>query len=47
MEHQKLLNLLNKAIGSKFVTGKWNIFNDNSKLNFNIGNEMKYRSLKI
>ena len=29
MEHQKLLNLLNKANDSKFVTRKWNIVNDN------------------
>ena len=28
MEHQKILNLLNKASGFKFVTRKWNIIND-------------------
>ena len=29
MEYQKILNLLNEASDSKFVTGKWNIVNDN------------------
>ena len=33
MEHQKILNLLNEANDSKFVTRKWNIANDNSTLN--------------
>ena len=27
MEHQKVLNLLNEASDSKFVTRKWNIVN--------------------
>ena len=31
MEHQKILNLLNEANDSKFVTRKWNMVNDNSK----------------
>ena len=31
MVHQKILNLMNEAIDSKFVTRKWNIVNDNSK----------------
>ena len=30
MEHQKILNLLNEVNDSKFVTKKWNIFNDQS-----------------
>ena len=34
MEHQKILNLLNEASDSKFVTRKWNIVNDNSKANY-------------
>ena len=34
MEHQKILNLLNEANDSKFVTRKWNIANDDSKLNY-------------
>ena len=28
MKHQKMLNLLNEANNSKFVTRKWNIVND-------------------
>ena len=39
MEHQKISNLLNDANDSKFVTRKWNIVNDNSKANYNAGNE--------
>ena len=35
MEHQKILNLLNEANDSKFVTRKWNISNDNSKADYN------------
>ena len=31
MEQQKILNLLNEANSSKFVTRKCNIANDNSK----------------
>ena len=34
MEHQNMLNLLNEANDSKFVTRKWNIVNDNSKSNY-------------
>ena len=30
MEHQKILNLLNEASDSKFVTRKWNTDNDKS-----------------
>ena len=33
MEHQKMLNLLNEANDSKFLTRKLNIVNDNSKSN--------------
>ena len=40
MEHQKILNLLNEANDSKFVTRKWNIVNDNSKTNYDVGNEI-------
>ena len=42
MEHQKILNLLNKANNSNFVTRKWNIVNDNSKANYNAANEISY-----
>ena len=34
MEHQKILNLLNEASDSKFMTRNWNIVNDNSKANY-------------
>ena len=40
MKHQRILNLFNEAKNSKFVTRKWNIVNDNSKANYNVGNEM-------
>ena len=40
MEHQKILNLLNEANGFKFVTRKWNIANDQSNANYNVGNEI-------
>ena len=42
MEHQKIINLLNEANDSKFVTIKWNIVNDNSKANCDVGNEIIY-----
>ena len=38
MKHQKILNLLNEANDSRFVTRKWNIVNDNSKSNYDAGN---------
>ena len=44
MEHQKLLNLLNDANDSKFVMRKWNIVNDNSKANYDAGNEITYNT---
>ena len=34
MKHQKIINLFNEANDSKFVTRKWNIFNDGSKTNY-------------
>ena len=44
MKHQKILNFLNKANDSKFVTRKWNIVNDNSKASFERGNEITYNT---
>ena len=44
MEHQKMLNWLNQANNSKFVTRKWNIVNDNSKANYEAGNEIIYNT---
>ena len=40
MEHQKILNLLNEANDSKFVTRKWGIVNDNLKVNYDTANEI-------
>ena len=39
MEHLKILTLLNEASDSKFVTRKRNFVNDNSKANYDVGNE--------
>ena len=44
MEHQKLLNLLNEASDSKFVTRKCNIVNDQSNANYDVGNEVIYNT---
>ena len=44
MEHQKILNLLNEANDSKFVTREWNIINENSKANYEEGNETTYNT---
>ena len=40
MQHQKMLYLLNEANGSKFVTRKRNIVNDNSKSTYAAANEI-------
>ena len=40
MEHQKILNLLNEASDSKFVASKWDIFNDQSNRDHDVGNEI-------
>ena len=34
------MNLWNEASDSKFVTKEWNIVNDQSNANFNVGNEI-------
>ena len=44
MEHQKILNLLNEAKDSEFVTRKWNIVNDDSKSNYDATNEITYNT---
>ena len=44
MEHQQILNLLNEVNDSKFVTKKWNIVNDQSNTNYNVGNENIYNA---
>ena len=40
MELKKILNLLNEAINSKFMTRRWNIINDQSNPNYCVGNEI-------
>ena len=40
MEHKKILNLLSEANSSKFVTRKWNIVNDQSNADYDVGNEI-------
>ena len=47
MEHQKILKLLNKAGRSKFVTRKWNIVNDQSNANDDVGNEIIYNTVEL
>ena len=42
MEHQKILNLLNEANDSKFVTRRWKVVNGDSKVNYDVGNEIIY-----
>ena len=44
MEQQKILNSLNEANNSKFITRKCNIANDNSKANYGVGNEITYNT---
>ena len=44
MEHQKILNLLNEASDSKFVTRKCNIVNEQSNANYDVGNEVIYNT---
>ena len=46
MEHQKVLNFLNESNNSKFVTRKWNIANDQSNANYNVGNEIIYNTVR-
>ena len=40
MEHQKILNVLNEADDSKFVTRKWNFVNDQSNANYDVETEI-------
>ena len=42
MEHQQIINLLNGASDSKFVTRKWNIANDQPNTNYDVGNQDIY-----
>ena len=40
----KMLNLLNEESNSKFVTRKWNIVNNQSDANYDVGNEIIYNT---
>ena len=42
MKQQKILHVLNEINNSKFVTRKWNIFNDQSDTNSDAGNKIIY-----
>ena len=42
MENQKILSLLNKASDFRLVARKWNMVNDQSNTNYDIGNETIY-----
>ena len=42
MEHQKILNLLNNANDSKFLTRNWIVVNDQSNASYSVGNEIIY-----
>ena len=44
MEHQKMSNLLNEGSDSTFATRKWNIANDQSNANYDVGNEIIYNA---
>ena len=44
MKHQKILNLLNEANYSKFVTRKWSIVDGNSKADYDAANEITYNT---
>ena len=47
MGHEKVLNLLNEASDSKFMTRRWNMVNDQSKKTYDVENVVvsKYQSL--
>ena len=42
MEHQKILNLLNEASDSKFVTRNRNIRSNQPNANYSVGNQIIY-----
>ena len=44
MEHQKIVDLLNEVSDSKPVTRKWNIVNDQSNVNYDVGNKITYNA---
>ena len=44
MEHKKILKLLNNKYDSTFLSRKWNIVNDNSRMNYDVGEEITYNT---
>ena len=40
MEHQKILNLLDEANDSKFITSNWNIVNYQSNANYDVAKKL-------
>lgn len=42
MECQEVLNLLNEANDSSFLTREWRISNDQLNANYSVGNEIIY-----
>lgn len=42
MECQEVLNLLNEANDSSFLTREWSISNDQLNANYSVGNEIIY-----
>ena len=47
MEHEKILNSLNKAYDFKFVTRKWSIVNDQSSKNYYARNDTEIYNTEI
>ena len=44
MKHQEILNLLNQASDSKFITRKWNIASDQWIADYDVGNEIIFNT---
>ena len=44
MKHKKMVNLLNEASNSKFVTRKWNITNNHPSKNCDVETEIIYNT---
>ena len=44
MEHQKMFNLLNEASDSRYERRKWNLVNDQSNANYDVGHEAIYNT---
>ena len=44
MEHQKILNLSNEESDSKVVTKSWDIGNDQSNANYDMGSDIIYNT---